>query len=81
MFIYNDVGNIVVKADVSNKNLDLLIYLRYLAASSPDKLLKAYGLLNLVILPRKNYKVKSNKVAVDKSGNAATCWGVLKQER
>jgi len=29
----------------------------------------------------KNFKVKSNKLAVDKSGKTATCWAVLKQER
>jgi len=29
----------------------------------------------------KNYKVKSNKIAVDRLGKASTCWGILKQER
>jgi len=28
----------------------------------------------------KNSKVKSNKIAVEKTGKAATCWGVLKQD-
>ena len=54
MSLYSDISGIVGEANVSNSEMDKLVYSRDLASSIPDELLKAYGLLgaDLVVLAR-----------------------------
>ena len=83
MSLYNDISNIVGEANVSESELDVLVYSRDLASSIPDELLKAYGLLgpDLVVLARSDEHVSevlkyANEKGIPVIPRAAGTWAL-----